>query len=89
MARIGVALLLIVTGTTLLLKSVGWLPSDLGRIYLEWAGRYWPVLLILFGVKIMIGDKSHWIGETIRWVIWLLVAFWIVSIIWSRQEIVI
>lgn len=89
MARVGFALLLIITGAALLLKSMGWLPANLGSLYLDLAGRYWPALLILFGAKMMIGDHRRWAGEIIRWIIWLLVAFWIICIIWGHQEIVI
>lgn len=82
-------LLLIVIGIILFLKSLDLLPENIFATYLNLASHYWPVILILLGIKAVIPGKAEVISKIIRWMIILLIVLWLLSWLWGRPEWVI
>ncbi len=72
--RILGALLLIGCGLLLFIKNAGWLPEALGFTIARAFEKYWPVLIILAGLRVLVRKSSpgwaYWLG----WLIVLLAA---------------
>jgi hypothetical protein len=62
-------LILVVVGVVLLLNNLGVLPWSV------WValGQLWPVLLILFGVDLLLGRRSSWLGAIVALIMLLAV----------------
>ena len=77
MSRICLGSLLIIFGTLLLLNSMGIISSGIYTEYLGLFQKYWPGLLILLGLKMVVAEKKPGWAEALKWLILLLVGFWI------------
>ncbi len=75
--RLGPGLLLITIGVLLLLRTFQLLPEDVFRAYLKLAERFWPVLLILAGFRMMLGAWHRESAKAVGWLIVFLVALWL------------
>jgi multisubunit Na+/H+ antiporter MnhG subunit len=78
MGRILVAVSLIFLGLVSLLRSLNVLPNSYCRLFQELAAKYWPVLLVLFGVKMMVKGHSKTLDALLGLLIIILVALWVV-----------
>lgn len=78
MGRIMVAISLIFFGLISLLRSLNLFPNSYCLLFQQFAARYWPVLFILFGVKMMVKDHSKTLDGLIGLIIVILVALWLV-----------
>jgi hypothetical protein len=78
MGRIMVAVSLIFFGLVSLLRSLDLFPDSYCLLFQQFTAKYWPVLFILFGVKIMIKGYSKTLDGLIGLIIVILVALWLV-----------
>lgn len=69
MNKIVLAVLLIILGLILFLKSTGLLPGNYGVSFLEFAKHYWPILLILYGTHVLIKEKMPVVSQGLIWLI--------------------
>ncbi|MGE5581351.1 MAG: LiaI-LiaF-like domain-containing protein [Bacillota bacterium] len=79
MNKIGLALILITLGIFLLLKNSNLLPDNFWPYYNNLARHYWPVLIILLGVQLLIKEKFRDLARLIFWLIVLLLGLWFFS----------
>jgi hypothetical protein len=86
MGKFSVAVFLILFGLVMLLRSLRLFPEDFFIIYQDLAVRYWPILLILFGIKILAGRHSQRLAQIIGGIIFLLIAIWFACHFWARPE---
>jgi hypothetical protein len=86
MGKLAVAIFLILFGLVMLLRSLQLFPEDYFLIYQELAARYWPVLLILLGARILLKDRAQRLAGIIGGVIFWLIGLWIVCRFWVRPE---
>ncbi|HBF36818.1 MAG TPA: hypothetical protein DDW50_05810 [Firmicutes bacterium] len=77
MNKIAVALFCILLGVLLLLKNSNLLPDNFGTFYLELARQYWPTLIVLLGLELLLKEKSPYLGRIIFWIILLLLGLWL------------
>lgn len=77
MSRIGLGSLLIIFGTLFLLNSADIIGSGIYTAYLELFQKYWPGLLILLGLKMVVAEKKPRLAQALTWLLMLLVGFWI------------
>lgn len=77
MSRIGLGSLLIIFGTLFLLNSADIIGSGTYTAYLELFQKYWPGLLILLGLKMVVAEKNTRLARALKWLIMLLVGLWI------------
>ncbi len=89
MSKIWLGVLLIIFGTLSLLNSMGFISSNLYIEYLNLTRKYWPSLLILFGLEIVVRDKNPKLAQFIKWSIIFLVALWIFCMIFIERNWVI
>jgi hypothetical protein len=78
MGRILIAVSLIFFGLVSLLRSMNLFPNGFCLFFQELAARYWPVLFILAGIKILVKRTSKTADGVIGFLIAILVALWIV-----------
>jgi hypothetical protein len=86
MGKLPVAIFLILFGLVMLLRSLQLFPVDFFIIYQELAGRYWPVLLILLGVRILLRDRAQRLAGIIGGIVFLLIGIWVVCHFWAQPE---
>ncbi len=77
MNKIAIALFCILLGVLLLLKNSNLLPENFGTFYLELARHYWPALIILFGLELLVKEKNPYLGRILFWMILLLLGLWL------------
>lgn len=77
MSRIFLGSLLIIFGTLFLLNSTEIINSGIYSKYIELFQKYWPGLLILLGLKMIVAGKNPGLAEALKWLIILLVGLWI------------
>jgi hypothetical protein len=82
--RVPWAIILILAGTLLLLRSFHLLPSFNSEMIFQIARQYWPVLLVLFGLHILVKDKTSAISEVIKWILIAFLAFYVFCGIFGR-----
>ena len=81
-----VAVCLIGYGLGILFKNWGWLPPDFYKSYLKWAQNYWPLLLVLLGVKVLVKDRFAILEKVLGILILLLIGLWILGSFWRQSE---
>jgi hypothetical protein len=84
--RLGPGLLLITIGLLLLLRTFHLLPEDSFRTYLKLSERFWPVLLILAGLRVMLGAWHRESAKAVGWLIVFLVALWLLCRAFTPTE---
>jgi hypothetical protein len=77
MNKIVISLFCILLGVLLLLKNSNLLPDNFGATYLELARHYWPALIILFGLEMLVKEKNPYLGRILFWIILLLFGLWL------------
>jgi hypothetical protein len=86
MGKLAVAVFLILFGLVMLLRSLRLFPEEFFLMYQELANRYWPVLLILLGTRILLRDRAQRWAGIIGGVIFFLIGIWIVCRFWVQPE---
>ncbi|HYH05017.1 MAG TPA: DUF5668 domain-containing protein [Bacillota bacterium] len=86
MGRMIVAVCLIGYGLAILVKNWGWLPVDFYTSYLKWAKEYWPVLLILLGVRVLVKNRFEVLEKVLGVLILLMVGLWFLCSFWRQSE---
>jgi hypothetical protein len=89
MNKIVMAVVFILFGVLLLLKNSNLLPDSFTTAYLDLAKHYWPTLIILFGLQLLIKDKNYFYGRVIFWLILFLLGLWLFCHITSPNNWVI
>jgi hypothetical protein len=78
MGRMMVAVSLIFFGLASLLRSLNLFPNSYCLFFQQLAARYWPVLFILLGVKILLRGHSKTLDGVLGLIMVILVALWLV-----------
>jgi hypothetical protein len=77
MNKIVLSIVFILLGVLLLLKNSNLLPDNLEAAYLDLARHYWPALIILFGLQLLIKERNRVLGRIIAWLILILIGLWL------------
>lgn len=77
MNKVALAAVLILFGILLLLKNCNLLPDSFCTTYLDLARHYWPSLIILFGLQLLVKEKIRLFSRIIVWVILILIGLWL------------
>jgi uncharacterized membrane protein YcjF (UPF0283 family) len=77
MNKIALAVVLILFGVLLLLKNSNLLPDSFCTTYLDLANHFWPSLIILFGLQLLVKEKIRMLSRIIVWVILILLGLWL------------
>lgn len=86
MSRIGLGILLIIFGALFLLNSLEIIRPDFAMEYLNLVRKYWPGLLILSGLQIIIKEKNPKLAQALKWLIILLVGLWIFCMFFIERK---
>ncbi len=89
MSSIFLGSLMIVFGILFLLNNTGMIRSGLYMEYLKLFQKFWPGLLILLGVKMMIAGKNPGWAAALKWLIILLIGLWIFCAVFVTRSWVI
>lgn len=89
MSKIWLGVLLVIFGVLSLLNSMGFIGTDLYSEYVNLARKYWPGLLILLGCQIIVRDKNPNLAQFLKWLIILLVGFWVFCTVFVERNWVI
>ena len=82
----GLAVILIFAGAYLLLKSANLIPDHLAGWYLQLFYRYWPALLILWGLRVLFRDSLPVLSDICKWVTIIFLVGWLVSLASGQRE---
>lgn len=85
MVRMIVAVCLIGYGLGMLFKNWGWVPFGFYTAYLKWAKDYWPLILILFGVRVLVKDRFAVLEKVIGTLIVLMIGLWVLCNFWRQS----
>ena len=77
MSRIYLGSFFIIFGTLYLLVNMGIIRPFLAEEYLHLSGKYWPSLLVFWGLIIISAKKNPRLAEALRWLALLLVGIWL------------
>ncbi|HBE78760.1 MAG TPA: hypothetical protein DDW65_13440 [Firmicutes bacterium] len=77
MNKIALSIMLILFGVLLLLKNSNLLPDNFANTYLDLANHYWPTLIILFGIHLLVKDKLKIVSRVLSWLILILLGLWL------------
>lgn len=77
MNKIALAIVFILLGILLLLKNSNLLPDSFCTAYLDLAKHYWPTLIILFGLQLLVKGRNRVLGRMIAWLILILLGLWL------------
>jgi LiaI-LiaF-like transmembrane region len=77
MNKIALAVVMILFGLLLLLKNSNLLPDSFCSIYLHLAENYWPSLIILFGLQLLVKDRYKILSRILGWLILILLGLWL------------
>lgn len=89
MSRICLGSLLIIFGTIFLLDSAGVIGSGIYTAYLKLFQKFWPGLLILLGLKMVVAEKNPGLARALKWLIILLIGLWIFGMFFVERNWVI
>ena len=77
MNKVALAVVFILFGILLLLKNCNLLPDSFCTTYLDLARHYWPSLIILFGLHLLVKEKTRFLSRIIIWLILVLIGLWL------------
>jgi hypothetical protein len=80
MSRVSLASLLIAFGLLLLLKISNLIPVGYCTAYFGLIRRFWPVLLILYGLYLLFKERKKVFSQVILWVTLFLVGLWLICL---------
>lgn len=86
MSRILFGILLIIFGALFLLNTLDIIRPDLAREYLNLVQKYWPGLLILLGLQIIVREKNPGLAQALKWLLILLAGLWIFCTFFIKSE---
>jgi hypothetical protein len=86
MSRICLGSLLVIFGTLFLLNSAEIISSFIYLKYLNLFQKYWPGLLIILGLKMIIADKKPGLAEVLKWLVVLLIGLWIFAAVFVERN---
>lgn len=89
MSRIYLGSFLIIFGSLLLFNMAGIINPDIYWNFLKLFQKYWPGLLILLGLRMIIAGKNPGWAEALKWLIILLVGLWIFCVFFAARNWVI
>lgn len=86
MSRILFGILLIIFGALFLLNTLDIIRPDLAMEYLNLVQKYWPGLLILLGLQIIVREKNPGLAQALKWLLILLAGLWIFCTFFIKSE---
>lgn len=89
MSRIYLGSLLISFGILLLLNMAGIINAGVCWRLLKLFQKYWPGLLILLGLRMILAGKNPGWAEALKWLVILLVGLWIFCAFFAARNWVI
>ncbi len=86
MPRSWLGVLLIIFGTLFLLNTMDIIRPHFAMEYLNLIRKYWPGLLILLGLQIMVKEKNPGFSQALKWLLVLLAGLWIFCMFFIKSE---
>ncbi len=86
MSRIWLGVLLISFGTFFLLDSMELIKSNFYLDYLNLVRKYWPGMLILLGIRMIVKEKNPGLADALKWLLILLIGLWIFATFFMQRN---